>query len=198
MLLRSLEMVTKQALWLLALVIGLLLTCTVVAAQDDKVAQLAKEVSGKGWIVYASRGENGTWDLFLMRPDGSQRRNITNTPDYEEGGPRFSPDGKKLLYRRFAKGTVIHHDLWGFQGVPDDRRAGRREARADRRRKGVPLGLLVARWQADRLPGPEGGDSGDRSGDKEGHSPVAAQGHLPAALTGRPTGSGSAAWPMPG
>ena len=51
-----------------------------------------------------------------MRPDGSERRNITNTADYEEGGPRFSPDGKQLLYRRFAKGTVINHDLWGFQG----------------------------------------------------------------------------------
>ncbi len=109
-------MMTRRTLWLLALAIGLLPIGTALAAQDEKVAQLAKEVGGRGWIVYASRGENGTWDLFLMRPDGSQRRNITNTPDYEEGGPRFSPDGKKLLYRRFAKGTTIHHDLWGFQG----------------------------------------------------------------------------------
>jgi Tol biopolymer transport system component len=85
-------------------------------ARDEKVAQLAAEVRGKGWIVYAARGENGTWGLFLMRPDGSERRNITNTPEYEEGGPRFSPDGRQLLYRRFVKGTVIHHDLWGFQG----------------------------------------------------------------------------------
>jgi len=109
-------MMVKTALWLLALAIGLLPTCVALGAQDEKMVQLAKEVSGKGWIVYASRGENGTWDLFLMRPDGSECRNIANTPDYEEGGPRFSPDGKKLLYRRFAKGTVIHHDLWGFQG----------------------------------------------------------------------------------
>ena len=88
-----------------------------------KVAQLAKEVGGKGWIVYASRGDNGTWDLFLMRPDGSERRNITNTPDYEEGGPRFSPDGKKLLYRRFAKGTDDQPRPLGFPGLSDDRRA---------------------------------------------------------------------------
>jgi Tol biopolymer transport system component len=101
---------------LLTLALGLLSTRGVLAAQDEKVAQLAKEVGGKGWIVYASRADNGTWDLFLMRPDGSARRNITNTPDYEEGGPRFSPDGKKLLYRRYAKGTTINHDLWGFQG----------------------------------------------------------------------------------
>jgi len=98
-----------------------LLACVVLVpvgrgAQEDRVTQLAREVGTKGWIVYAARGENGTWDLFLTRPDGSARRNITNTPEYEEGGPRFSPDGKQLLYRRFAKGTVIHHDLWGFQG----------------------------------------------------------------------------------
>jgi Tol biopolymer transport system component len=83
---------------------------------DPRVDQLAEEVRNKGWIVYAARGDNGTWDLFLMRPDGSQRHNITNTPDYEEGGPRFSPDSKKLLYRRFIKDTVINHDKWGFQG----------------------------------------------------------------------------------
>ena len=109
-------MVTEKAFWLLVLAVALFPACTILGAQDDNVAQLAKEVGGKGWIVYASRGENGTWDLFLMRPDGSRRQNITNTPDYEEGGPRFSPDSRKLLYRRFAKGTVIHHDLWGFQG----------------------------------------------------------------------------------
>lgn len=85
--------------------------------QDPRVADLAEEVQTKGWIMYAARCErNGTWDLFVSRPDGSQRRNVTDTPDYEEGGPYFSPDQTQLLYRRFAKGTVIHHDLWGFQG----------------------------------------------------------------------------------
>jgi len=107
----------KRILWLAAVAVGLLPACAVPAAPDDRVAELAKQVRDKGWIVYAARSaSNETWDLFLMRPDGSQRRNITNTADYEEGGPRFSPDGKRLLYRRFAKGTVIHHDRWGFQG----------------------------------------------------------------------------------
>jgi Tol biopolymer transport system component len=109
-------MVTRKTFRLLVLALGVLWTGTILAAQDEKVTQLAKEVGHKGWIVCASRGERGTWDLFVMRPDGSERHNITNTPDYEEGGPRFSPDGTKLLYRRFAKGTTINHDLWGFQG----------------------------------------------------------------------------------
>ncbi len=106
----------KAILRIAAFVLGVLAVSLAAAAQDDRVTQLGKEVADKGWIVYAARSENGTWDLFLMRPDGSSRRNITNTPDYEEGGPRFSPDGSRLLYRRFAKGTVVNHDLWGFQG----------------------------------------------------------------------------------
>ncbi|MHC4674153.1 MAG: TolB family protein [Planctomycetota bacterium] len=86
------------------------------AVQDKRVAQLAKEVGKKGWIAYSSRAENGTWDLFISRPDGSQRRNITNTPDFEETAPLFSPDNKKMLFRRIAKGSIIKHDKWGFEG----------------------------------------------------------------------------------
>lgn len=85
------------------------------AASAD-VDALAKEVADKGWLVYGARSENGTWDLFLSRPDGSQRRNITSTPDAEEAAPRFSPDGSKLLYRRLKRGAEINHDKWGFQG----------------------------------------------------------------------------------
>ncbi len=108
--------VQRLAARLSGVILGVLAASAAWGAQDEKVAELAREVGGKGWIAYAARGDNRTWDLFVMRPDGSQRRNITNTPDFEEGGPRFSPDNKKLLYRRFAKDTVINHDKWGFQG----------------------------------------------------------------------------------
>ena len=62
------------------------------AAPDARVDALKTEVAARGWIVYGARSDNGTWDLFLSRPDGSARRNITNTPDFEEAAPRFSPD----------------------------------------------------------------------------------------------------------
>jgi len=85
-------------------------------AEDNEASKLREEVRDKGWLSYSSRSDNGTWDVFLSRPDGSQRRNITNTPDYEEAAPRFSPAGDKLLYRRLIKGTTINHDQYGFQG----------------------------------------------------------------------------------
>src|SRR5262245_6637615 len=83
---------------------------------DPKVARLAKEVRNKGWIVYSARTEAGDWDLFLMRPDGSARRNISNTPNSHEMGGRFSPDGSKILYRQAPKETKLRHDAWGAMG----------------------------------------------------------------------------------
>jgi Tol biopolymer transport system component len=80
------------------------------------VAELAKEVRGKGWIVYGARTAAGDWDLFLMRPDGSSVRNITNTPTFNEAAPRFSPDGRRLLYRRTAESENIEPNRYGMQG----------------------------------------------------------------------------------
>jgi Tol biopolymer transport system component len=85
-------------------------------SNDVKVAQLAKEVRTKGWIVCSARDTKGNWDLFIMRPDGSNRQNITQTSDSHETGGRFSPDGQKLLYRRIPKDTKVSHDQWGSQG----------------------------------------------------------------------------------
>lgn len=96
------------------------------AAGADK---LAAEVAPRGWIIFAAHptevnggrivqdmGARGQTDLYLSRPDGSQLRNVTNTPGFTEYGGRFSPDGKRVLYRRLPKDRPINHDLWGEFG----------------------------------------------------------------------------------
>ncbi len=85
------------------------------ANDNDK---LAAEVATKGWIAFSARSEKGDWDLFLMRPDGSQKRNITNTPDTHEAYPLFSRDGTRLLFRRLASGETTSGNDYGRQGVP--------------------------------------------------------------------------------
>jgi len=82
------------------------------------VARLAEEVKGKGWIVFPARSEQRDWDLYLMRPDGSQRRPITRTPEWNEAWPQFSRDGSKLLYRRLRRDEEISGNRYGEQGVP--------------------------------------------------------------------------------
>ncbi|MBO50411.1 MAG: hypothetical protein CMJ69_06450 [Planctomycetaceae bacterium] len=87
-----------------------------VAAEDKTVETLRREVATKGWVVTSIKQKRGDWDLVLMRPDGSKQRKLTDTPEWSEAAPRWSPDSRRLLYRRIKAGTVISHDRWGFQG----------------------------------------------------------------------------------
>ncbi len=40
-------------------------------------------------------------DIYIMRADGSGVQRLTTTPGYD-GGPFFSPDGKRIVWRRFS------------------------------------------------------------------------------------------------
>jgi Tol biopolymer transport system component len=44
-------------------------------------------------------------DLYVMDADGSNVRQITKAPGYD-GGPFFSPDGRRILWRRFDAGGM--------------------------------------------------------------------------------------------
>lgn len=85
-------------------------------AANEPVQRLTAEVRSKGWIAYAARSEKGDWDLFLCRPDGSQRRHLTATPEHNEFSPQFSRDGRRLLYRRTPLSEKIDDNLHGTQG----------------------------------------------------------------------------------
>ena len=74
---------------------------------------LAEEVRDKGWIVFSAPTGKGDWDLVLLRPDGSSRRKITDTPELSEAGARFSPDGKKLLYYRMPVAEAVDNNTYG-------------------------------------------------------------------------------------
>ena len=45
-------------------------------------------------------------EIFIMNADGSDVRQLTDTPGYD-GGPFFSPDGKRICWRRFSKDGVL-------------------------------------------------------------------------------------------
>jgi len=84
---------------------------------SSDVSRLAEEVRGKGWIVFPARAEREDWDLFLMRPDGSDRHALTRTPEWNEAAPQFSRDGKRLLYRRLKREEKIEGNRYGEQGA---------------------------------------------------------------------------------
>src|SRR5437867_9823404 len=76
-------------------------------------AQLVAELHSCGWIVFSAQTPHGDWDLFLMRPDGSERRALTDTRGFNEAGARFSSDGKRLLYYRMAKSDAVDNNTYG-------------------------------------------------------------------------------------
>lgn len=47
------------------------------------------------------RDQSYMMDIFIMNSDGSNVRQLTTSPGYD-GGPFFSPDGKRITWRRFT------------------------------------------------------------------------------------------------
>ncbi len=99
-------------------IIGALIALPPAAPAADPPAKsaeavLAAEVRGKGWIACSASTGQGDWDLFLIRPDGSQRRAITDTRQYNEAGVRFSPDGKRILYYRMPSTAAVDNNDYG-------------------------------------------------------------------------------------
>jgi Tol biopolymer transport system component len=45
-------------------------------------------------------------DIYIMDADGSNQRRLTSTPGYD-GGPFFSPDGQRVIWRRFDPNGAI-------------------------------------------------------------------------------------------
>jgi Tol biopolymer transport system component len=88
------------------------------AAPSKEVVLLAAEVRAKGWIAFSAPSKHGDWDLYLMRPDGSERRALTQTPEWNEAWPQFSRDGSKLLYRRLKRDEAVNGNSYGTQGTP--------------------------------------------------------------------------------
>ncbi len=66
---------------------------------DNEYYEAEVSISSDGeWIVFGRQIE-GNMDLWVMRPDGSDERQLTFTEDWQEGAPFFLPDNKTILTR---------------------------------------------------------------------------------------------------
>jgi Tol biopolymer transport system component len=76
-------------------------------------SSLAAELHNCGWLVFSSRTDRDDWDLFRMRPDGTDRRRFVDMPKFNEGGARFSPDGKRVLFYRLPVSDEVQNNEYG-------------------------------------------------------------------------------------
>ena len=62
--------------------------------------------SSDGTIAFSALdyrdGAQEDTDLYFVQPDGSDLEQLTDTPQRAETRPRYSPDGRRLVYRALA------------------------------------------------------------------------------------------------
>lgn len=59
-------------------------------------------------------------EIYIMRADGSEQKQLTHVPGYD-GGPFFTPDGSRIIWRRFdAQGLFA--DVWTMKPDGSDQK----------------------------------------------------------------------------
>lgn len=97
---------------------GLLLAATTALAQMTNTGGGRPSVSPDGqWITY-SAARNGTWDVYVIRPDGSGARRITDIadPTFVNLGPPTWIGQRVLVYERVQDTTRL--SLVDFSSAP--------------------------------------------------------------------------------
>lgn len=119
-------------------------------ARSEKTGELQRLTNHRGYDAEASYSPDGQWiafastrhayetpltgqeqkllaidpsyfgEIYLMRADGSGVRRLTSTAGYD-GGPFFSPDGTRIVWRRFDEQGLIA-DIWTMKLDGTDQR----------------------------------------------------------------------------
>jgi Tol biopolymer transport system component len=117
---------------------------------DEKSGGLKRLTTAKGYDAEGSYSPDGQWivfssmrhaydhalteaeqkslaenpsnfaEIYIMHADGSGQTRLTTTPGYD-GGPFFTPDGKRIVWRRFDEQGLIA-DVWTMKVDGTDQR----------------------------------------------------------------------------
>jgi len=80
-------------------------------------------------VAYASTRGSAEYDIWIANRDGSNARNLTNTPKAAEGTPVWSPSGRQIAFMSDRLGMnqlyVMNADGTGLDRLPIDQRLDR-------------------------------------------------------------------------
>src|SRR5690606_26029947 len=57
---------------------------------------------GGQWLTFG-RQIDGNMDIWIMKADGSEERQVTKTADWQEGAPFFMPDSAHIIFRAWLR-----------------------------------------------------------------------------------------------
>ena len=103
------------------------------------------------YVIYSSAQNNATAQIWRMKLDGSENRQLTNDPEHEYQWARPSPDGNSILYTRANKGESVNlsagsNTLWVMNA---DGTNPREIISIDKRNSYGWTGLAHAEWSPD-------------------------------------------------
>lgn len=71
-------------------------------------------------IPHHNSGGDSTADIFLVDPNGGNKRNLTQGSGTDEESPAWSPDGGQILYQLYLNGS---YDIWVMNADGSGKRA---------------------------------------------------------------------------
>ncbi|MBP9901807.1 MAG: PD40 domain-containing protein, partial [Verrucomicrobia bacterium] len=83
--------------WSFGVIVSAALFATAATAADAPASLRERLTSVPFKIAYESY-VNDNWDIFVMRADGEQPVNLTDTPKEHEHYPQVSPDGTRICF----------------------------------------------------------------------------------------------------
>ena len=82
-------------------------------AEARALAGLKGKITGK--IVWSTSRVSSKHDIWIMNADGTDQKALTVSPNNVDWFPRFSPDGKTVLFVRSKSGWVAENDAEMFE-----------------------------------------------------------------------------------
>lgn len=119
--------------WLFPLMIGVLVLVAVIVGagflfngfgagdQGSNSTNSGPVPSTKEGLLLFSMVENDKWDIYSMKPDGTNLKKLTNNTDADNLSPTLSPDGKTLAYvaaRSGGRWQIRRMNLDGSNNIP--------------------------------------------------------------------------------